>query len=69
MNTCETCKFWGDLQVSRSEDLHLVRLACGYTHMNHGFGMIDDSGALPEDNHMGRILTGPCFGCIHHDPK
>lgn len=69
MSTCETCRWWGVDTPVNPENLHLIRLPCSYTHMTSGAGMLDDGGAFPEGDVSGRILTGPCFGCVNHESK
>lgn len=69
MNTCKSCKWWG------------VNLADA--HLQDGYGSCDfpemledvrhqipaDDNAYCYTNEPGNIMTGPNFGCIHHEPK
>lgn len=59
--TCETCKHWNTEEASH-EDPQMVQRPCDNP-------ATDDmrSGINTTSEEM--MLTGPDFGCIHHEPK
>lgn len=70
MNTCDTCKWWeGPSGISfrsigkcKNESLGRVVLILDIEPDNLGvFGISD------EEKHP--VVTGPKFGCVHHEPK
>lgn len=66
MNTCDTCKFW----FARCEDDRTETIC---TNENLDCDKRGETAcgcdAYAEGNRTGAILTGPKFGCIHHESK
>jgi hypothetical protein len=63
MNTCETCKWWDGR---------------GFHHSNWGTqrrcisekaDSVDDDAMFAESDDVAYVITGPRFGCIHHELK
>lgn len=61
MNTCDTCKWW-ELCFPKSTDHQ-----CG--HEKVGWLLNSAPDAATHDYEDVPIITGPKFGCIHHEPK
>lgn len=65
MNTCDTCKFWMPRKDARFA--HSTARECRSDKVSElAYGDDTLSYSYHED---GEILTGPKFGCIHHEPK
>lgn len=69
MNTCKTCKWWKWFEAKQE-----LEKKPEFTHkpcLNPKTW--DDSGSLDGTYIMNSIdsflVTGPSFGCIHHEPK
>lgn len=60
MNTCDTCKWWNALP--NSNDRFCLHPKVG----GLGDGKDDEAYHDYEDVY---IMTGPKFGCVHHEPK
>ena len=70
MNTCDTCKWWKPLDGEPNEPLMMV---CFNEHIHCDVSMVGGDAncacdAYPE-HHSGRMVTGPKFGCVHHEAK
>lgn len=70
MNTCDTCKWWS-VYGSHTAPRYPRNLSLCW---HHNIGPID--GTLTQlDDYLSttqfgvRAVTGPKFGCIHHEPK
>jgi len=69
METCDTCKWWAPYGSD------VPRYPKGTSLCwHHQIGPIDPINTDSEDYAStmtpgGRVVTGPKFGCIHHEPK
>lgn len=63
MNTCDSCRWWGSDVSSEEEDHNKECEKATWFRPNDDDGFGIDSGI------NSRIVTGPKFGCIHHEPK
>lgn len=71
MNTCKTCRWWG-FEKEEVTRLHkTIAKACGFPKVD-----INDEGyeAVTGDKFgldypVCDLITGPLFGCIHHEEK
>jgi hypothetical protein len=68
MNTCKTCRWWGDYPLSKDTLLHLV--PDEYSEMR----FCPKTNLQVWSNYFGEMKCGvmatmPDFGCIHHEPK
>lgn len=61
MNTCDTCKWW----MSRDYP-HCV---CENKKVSDGTPSQIPNEAYLAVHDEGEFVTGPKFGCIHHEPK
>ena len=59
MNTCDTCKWWGGL----SDEPPMRKCK----KQDWGEDSVYIANAEPYGG--GEVVTGPKFGCIHHEPK
>lgn len=64
MNTCDTCKFWGKEHHAETEN----RKFCKHRKLDPDVYEGMDF-ATVYDGIDSLIMTGPKFGCIHHEPK
>ena len=72
MNTCKTCKYWTTIKGSSCSRKEADRLHfCNAPKIKYGYGIeecdISDDGVLIEEDEGWGMLTGPDFGCIHHE--
>ena len=72
MNTCDTCKHWGPNRGDQSRKIELrIMGACYSPNVNaDGISAVADNPSFacldcPSD--PGKLVTGPKFGCIHHE--
>jgi hypothetical protein len=63
MKTCKTCKYWG-VYIKRSCD----REGTIYDQSNQDDFYVE-ADALDDTGLESFLMTGPNFGCIHHEPK
>lgn len=72
MKTCKTCKFWTPCRTDTQRDgTKVVVGECDFcpdpnelsTTLGVDYGAYDDSGLYAQ------IVTGPDFGCVHHEEK
>jgi hypothetical protein len=82
MSTCKTCRYWEDpdsletwheLRYNRcqtfDDDVRLcIHPKCG-SEAKEGPMYADGSMAFANDYYQAYWVTGPDFGCIHHEPK
>lgn len=64
MNTCDTCKWW--------EDFKLKRKPCGgCSNLKLSRYQVSPDGLCINNQDMDgqQPVTGPKFGCVHHEPK
>jgi hypothetical protein len=64
MNTCDTCKWWGDKDISAGENMSFCE-----KDLMPGIPDSIQAEDIPKFSGYARIVTGPKFGCIHHEPK
>ena len=72
MNTCDTCKWWGDPLVGYSAEGTKVfaQRHCENELLNGNEDIrCGENGASAERDMPAWISTGPKFGCAHHEPK
>lgn len=66
MNTCDTCKHWGTGSWGSNLDVS----ACGKLETEPAAHDIKPDSAYAVDKQgMAGFMTGPKFGCIHHEPE
>lgn len=74
---CETCKYWGDEEWD-CYDAPPGYKTCTHDKINDYGAWIDDEKPCTPDNQcddalvsawreMGAAMTGPRFGCVHHE--
>lgn len=64
MNTCDTCKWWRNFNLSERN--------CGGCENQKlsNYSVWPDGCVINNQDMDGQQpVTGPKFGCIHHDPK
>lgn len=69
MNTCDTCKWWD--RQSYSVDPPFVGRKC-FSPLFEDSGSGNPEGSVTQsgmDAGYVELLTGPKFGCIHHESK
>lgn len=75
MNTCDTCKHWGDYNADGMYDSSRPAFEGTKICLNPKLGIrgiAKEDGcscAAYEDHQTGQLSPGPKFGCVHHDPK
>jgi hypothetical protein len=72
MNTCDTCKHWGPNRGIHS--VHQVIMGACYSPAidDNSISDVADNPAfacLDTPGEPGKLVTGPKFGCIHHEAK
>jgi len=69
MNTCKTCKFWTDNPWGHP----VPRGSCLSPKFLYGYNIALDKIApdevLVENDEGWGFVTGPDFGCVHHEEK
>ncbi len=73
MNTCKTCKYWHDDEFGNEWGLfkpcHHSKVHDNNRFHDHTQDELVDVLCASTDGDTPTILTGPDFGCIHHEPK
>ena len=70
MNTCDTCKWWGD--VSRCDitgNQYGQNKQCDHIVRDGGVSYESSVSPIHDNNYRSDLYTGPKFGCIHHEAK
>lgn len=65
MNTCDTCKWWA---LKGTDKLFVCHQSCYHPKVSNGQFGIHDSLKIAVAEKTGEVMTGPKFGCIHHEP-
>lgn len=68
MNTCDTCKWWGTSPEPRFEP-HLRGCSSDKNMAGYHVEHVPDDGMLVENDEGWGFVTGPKFGCVHHELK
>lgn len=69
MNTCDTCKWWRDNDVSVFEGMtNEKKKICESRKMNATHPDPPEDGIAVGLVYFA-LLTGRKFGCVHHEPK
>lgn len=65
MNYCETCKYWGEPEDQENWSADPPHKTCG----NEKIGdYVEGDDSMDSSWHeMGCPVTGPKFGCVHHE--
>jgi hypothetical protein len=63
MNTCKTCKWWGRVREGCCDFVDTLHSAKPATRFEI-YASADD-----DHNLQAYLLTGPDFGCIHHEAR
>jgi len=63
MKNCETCKHWSDKEVPYNK---VVR-ECNNKKINDDYYNDEPDGLYYSYQEGGYFLTGPKFGCVHHE--
>lgn len=66
MNTCKTCRFWGEHQICRKQFVDVIN---GEREFKADSMRVHVHYAWAQDGpaHVHNVFTGPDFGCIHYD--
>ena len=68
MNTCDTCKWWGERQEKGGGTAVWCEMRfCRHPKLDSNEDL--DGADVSSIDGYGDIETGPKFGCIHHEPK
>jgi hypothetical protein len=68
MERCKTCKWWKQLDWKGKEPTHSY-CECPKIFMGNGKYMnAPDEAEVHGGLDLGEFITGPEFGCIHHEP-
>lgn len=77
MNTCKTCRWWGEeddlvngcagVRACRKDGAIYEPTAGGHRYGAKAF--VTQHFDLHDDDFDPRFLTGPDFGCVHHEPS
>lgn len=65
MNTCDTCKWWRE---QKNID-HVPEGQCYCPGITTGGYPLENGAVFGYPVGGQHLLTGPKFGCIHHEPK
>jgi len=66
MNTCDTCKWW----CKSLEETDKPPMQCDNDKLHLDLRGNDTCGCDGYTEHRsGAMITGPQFGCVHHEPK
>ena len=67
MNTCDTCRWWGNVRGQISEG---SKKKCEHISVSEREVPFDEAvSPLHDGNFVSDLFTGPKFGCVHHEGK
>lgn len=67
LGTCKTCRWWGLL----GSHTDLPMKACSAPHLTDADDICDHPthAMIDAEEGSGKLVTGPDFGCIHHEER
>lgn len=71
MNTCDTCKWWGNKKEAYSDTGSDNIKPCGSPCIDTDYTG-EDCAEVENNGHQDErsfFITGPKFGCVHHESK